>query len=161
MILPYVRTENECQKERCNRLKKKKLPWVGQLSRMTCWDGPSSSQPGDHKKRSNLEAGEIRHKSAGMKTSYPSTNNAWPTWTTWHSGCLMLTHITVDLNHVLPFLHRYAQCIETTISYRSYTLCLLLGMMPVELSVIKRKFHHHIICDHFQRFSESLKNIKR
>ena len=36
-------------------------------------------------------------------------------------------------------------------------------MMPVESSVIKRNvvFHHQIICDHFQRFSESLKNIKR
>ena len=34
-------------------------------------------------------------------------------------------------------------------------------MMPVESSVIKRNvvFHHQIIFDHFQRFSESLKNI--
>ena len=33
----------------------------------------------------------------------------------------------------------------------------------VESSVIKRNvvFHHQIICDHFQSFSESLKNIKR
>ena len=108
MILPYVRTENECQKERFNRLKKQKWP----SSRMTSWDGPSSSQPGDHTKRSNLEGGKIRHKLAGMKTSYPSTNNTWLTWTTWHSGCLMLTHISVYLNHVLPFLHRYALLIR-------------------------------------------------
>ena len=45
----------------------------------------------------------------------------------------------------------------------SVLFLLLLGMMPVESSVIKRNvvFHHQIICDHFQRFSESLKNIKR
>ena len=68
MILPYVRTENECQKERCNRLKKTKIAMGG----------------------------------------------------------------TIEQD-------------------------------DVESSVIKRKvvFHHQIICDHFQRFSESLKNIKR
>ena len=84
------------------------------------------------------------------------TNNACPTWTTWHSGCLMLTHISVYLNHVLTgfaqircFLMYRNHNLRLTIFYRSYTLCQLLGMMPVEWSVIIKRniFHHQAIWD--------------
>ena len=136
---------------------------------MTCWDGPCASPPWVHAKRSSLQGGEIRHKSAGMKTSYPYQLYTLDAW------CL----------HILAFtllFSRFCRDIRCFLLYRNHNLLCKLYTMPILILAIIRErlvkrnvvFHHPIIWDDswlifmffphiFKGFQkqESLKNIKK